>query len=185
MGRAPLRRCDWLHLGIVLALAASLFILPALSSGYDGTSSSSYHASAPVQYTAPNPPDASNTTWEPQSDRRAPGYSPRDEKKSRIEAGRSRVHQLEARLDSVAGQLENLKPELELGKGEIERYEQDAKLGLAVGTNAYRRALNAHNSRVREYNSLLAEGKRLQTEYEGLLQHVNNLIDEYNRGANE
>lgn len=185
MGRAPLRRCDWLHLGIVLALAASLFILPALSSGYDGTSSSGYHASAPVQYTAPNPPDGSNATSERQSDGRTPEYSPTEEKKSRIEAGRSRIHQLEARLDSVAGQLENLKPELELGKGEIERYEQDAKLGLAVDRNAYRRALNAHNSRVREYNSLLAEGKRLQTEYEGLLQHVNNLIDEYNRGANE
>jgi hypothetical protein len=152
LGKAPLRKFDWWHLFISLALFACLMIYLVASNGSSGGSYASPPAPRAPAYSPPIAPDTPAS--ESKTVYRVPSYiSAELDRESRV------IDDEKATADRMARQLESLAREIEQKKLSLDRTSQSD--------------LDEFNRKVDAYNGLL-ERVRAQNRL------VNQLVESYN-----
>lgn len=183
-GKAPLRKFDKWHLGIVSALFVSLVIYGLLtadsSDSYSNSPSSSYspsnNNSPSRRLSSPNSrgwitmPSAPSGTSQTQI----------SELKTKIEVERMILSKYEADLASINAEFTQLQGEIKAYKRQISGFETNVNLGIPVNEVAYQQSIDSHNSRVRRLNVLAQKGEQMEKDYEAALKSVNQNINRYN-----
>lgn len=148
------------------ALAASVVVIVlAVASAESGSEARGTRASARPSSPAPSEGIRSSqrsTSW----------------LRAEIDAGRTQLRSLESRLRNIKLELDLLESQMSSYQAEIDRHERNARLGL--NESGYRAALDNYNALVPRYNLQLQTYNSRYAEYEGVLNRMNALIDEYN-----
>jgi archaellum component FlaC len=173
LGKIPFRAFERWHLGISLsAIGIAILMMIANSSGtnpYSTTTTSSGYTSRPLSSTADSPSrDASFTpathvpsdsatsssvpsSASPEADANGAALKSLGE---RIDAGRSRMTEIESRLKPVADELNSIDEQMKPLKSELDSLKRKQSEGRDVDGDHY-------NSLVDDYNSLLSRKKAL------------------------
>jgi hypothetical protein len=171
LGKLPFRTYEKWHLGLALAGAAGL-ILYIVVNGQFQTNSNNTPTAAP--YSADAPAQAADTSAPPAATPApvaAADTSDRDSIKAKIDAGRSRISELETALSPVIAQIRALNQQMEPIKAEIDSLDSEKAAGQEVDVDHY-------NSLVDQFNSLLAQKQELMSNSKAQLDEYNSLLDE-------
>lgn len=202
LGKCPLRKCDWWHLGIALAMIIALSIILAQpSSAGDSTyQASSTYSSEPgfptgtqdnTDLTSEN--DSSgfatipngtfrDTAVDPQSDTDSEPTSPDSEKSEnqftdpqsfKISLLKSQIDSGKSRIDELSGKIDQSKIELEQLRSRI--------AALSSQIDSYERDIDFGVSYDRQgYEDSVNTHNALVRRSRSLVKHINSMVDEHN-----
>jgi hypothetical protein len=208
LGKLPLRRFDWWHLGIGFAAITIIVLIfgysPARSNQAppaDRSASSTGSASedsgdqtaTPIESpnSAPSAAPASDASGEQAAtpidrpiSRARPGDSDNQARlasiKSQIDDGRARISDLKTELEPVVDELTDLDRRIKPLGSELKSLDEQSKAGDSIDVDDF-------NSKVDTYNALLAQRRALYNDhvrdlqtYQELEQQDSVLVDRYN-----
>jgi tetratricopeptide (TPR) repeat protein len=189
-GKAPLRKFDKWHLGIVSALIASLVIYGIITA--DSSGSYSYSPSNSYSPSSNNSPSSGlspqNYGYSIPKPDTASGFNPPSgtsqtqisELKTKIEVERMILRKYEVDLASINTEFTQLQSEIKAYKRQISGFETNVNLGIPVNEVAYQQSIDSHNSRAQRLNALAQKGEQMEKDYEAALKSVNQNINRYN-----
>jgi hypothetical protein len=100
--------------------------------------------------------------------------------KAAIDSGRVQIRSLEAEIRNRDLDISMLEREISSFKAQIDEMETNARLGIEVDDDVYRRAVASHNALVPRYNQAVADRRFYYSLYETALFTDRSLVAEYN-----
>jgi len=164
LGKLPLRKFDFLHMGIMLAAIVGLIIYVNLT----------------------DPPSTGNSTASTTNYTTQTSYASNDDStqltdlKARIEAGRSRMAVLEANLKPVNDELNSLQPHIDTLRTELNELDNEDKAGIQIDITGYNAKVKIYNRLLTQYKTLFAANSADFKEYNDLLKQDGVMVDRYN-----
>lgn len=169
LGKAPLRKFDRWHLGLVLVGLLGFIIM----NQDRNTNVSPKVTDSPPVAGSRSPSETLAGTENSQDNLRT--------LKERMNLGRNQIQALEGQLKTIEAEIDRLKSQINTDADQIRKTRNDAQLGLGVDESAYNQLVNEHNALVPTHNERLSEFKRIYTEYKKLLEEDGRLVERYNK----
>jgi hypothetical protein len=182
LGKLPFRKFDRWHLGIAIGAIIVMFLVL----NYSPSQGSSYTAPADrsTSSTATSSDTSSGLATTPIDNSTSAGSSDNEPRlasiKSQIDSGRARIADLKLELDPVIDELTSLKNRMEPLDSELKSLDVQRKAGESIDIDAF-------NSKVETYNSLVARRRALFNAhsadleaYQELEKKDSALVDQYN-----
>lgn len=185
LGKLPFRKFDRWHLGIAIGAIIVMFLVlnysPSQGSSYtaptDRSMSSTVTSSDTSSGLTATPIDNSTSSTSAGSSDNEPRLA---RIKSQIDSGRARIADLKLELDPVIDELTSLKSRMEPLDSELKSLDVQRKAGESIDIDAF-------NSKVETYNSLVARRRALFNAhsadletYQELEKQDSALVDQYN-----
>lgn len=167
LGKIPLRKGDWWHLGIVVAAIAALILFGML----DSNGGSTYVA-------PPRPTGTASSSYTPPVP--VTQNSPLSVLKQRIEAGRRRSAILKTKLDPVFKELASLSTQRATLKSELNALDRDQQDGIEIDLDDYNQKVNAFNDLNTNSQILYATDSSDIELYDYLISQDSILVEQYN-----
>ena len=182
LGKLPFRKFDRWHLGIAIGAIIVMFLVL----NYSPSQGSSYTAPADrsTSSTATSSDTSSGLATTPIDNSTSAGSSDNEPRlasiKSQIDSGRARIADLKLELDPVIDELTSLKNRMEPLDSELKSLDVQRKAGESIDIDAF-------NSKVETYNSLVARRRALFNAHSADLEAYQELekkdaalVDQYN-----
>ncbi len=193
LGQQPFRPMDRWWLGLALATTVLLVLWPVVKAqsghvgpmaGSDNAAPSAGYDVAPVSDAGNPTPGASSSAPGAGADANAPVTAPLPTQPpaadgsagsgsglgSLIEVGRARMADIDTQLTALKSQIDPLDRSMDELKNEIDALQTQRNEGEQVDDSDY-------NSKVDEYNDMLARRRNITTEFNGLVDEHNTLLE--------
>ena len=179
LGKLPFRKYEKWHLGIAVSILAifgvSIFFeSPQRTDTGNITSSSADSASSSTDASVSKSPDLNTAASVPANP------ADRDGTKAQIDAGRTRIAELETTLSPTLARMKSLGEQMTEIKGELEALDASKAAGTPIDIERYNSLVDSFNNLLYERRGLVNTTKNQLDEYNGLLNKDKSMVAQYN-----
>jgi hypothetical protein len=183
LGKLPLRKREYWHLGVAIALAAIVIITALFNSNTAGTPSASYTPStSAVSQDASYAGNTDDSRPQPINASRNSGHQTTSIK-GRVDEIGARLDSLDAQIRSRKSDAEDLQRQMKPLHDEIELLKKGESSGIPIDTQWYDSKVDDYNNLVRRHRSVVSEVNVKVHLHNQLLAEQNSLVDEYKRNG--
>ena len=179
LGKLPFRNSEKWHLGIALAVMALLSVGIYFSSQQSSTSSYSA-TSSPYSADPTSPTSSTATSAAADAAPVVADGTDRDAVKTRIDAGRARIAELESALSPTVARMKSLEEQMTGIKGEIDSLDASKAAGTSIDLDHYNSLVDSFNALLTERRGLAEASKTQLDEYNTLLEQDKTMVAQYN-----